>query len=196
MGRVRLYVLAAMVLAALLASPIGTRADSLTGSVGITWFFPDTSTVFASDSIAVGASLNCPGGSAICNGYAGVGNEAFSVGSSSVSYTASGFGSTGYSSATFNGFDFTGFSFVSGGTLTGFTLTTDISGLTASDVTFGPSSIEINLQGLPVNGSFTLDLASSAGSGSLPAPEPSSLVLMLAGVVALAAFALKKVVIV
>ena len=66
MRRLPIYVLViAAAACALLLSP-GARADSLTGSVGITWFYPDTSTVFASDSIAVGSSLNCSGASPIC----------------------------------------------------------------------------------------------------------------------------------
>jgi hypothetical protein len=87
-----------------------------------------------------------------------------------------------YNNGAFNGFDFTGLVFLSGGSLSGFTLTTNIAGLTASSVTFGPSNIEVNLQSLPVTGNFTLDLLSGSTTAT---PEPSSLVLMAVGVVGL-----------
>ena len=188
MAKLRVYVLTiAAASSALLLSPGGARAD-LTGSVGITWFFPNTSTTFASDTIAVGSSLSCPGASPICLGYQG-GTQTFSVGSSTISDTASGTLNSPYDSATFNGFDFTGLTFLGGGSLTGFTLTTDIAGLSNSRVTFGPSFIEINLRGLSVNGNFMLDLTSSGGN---IVPEPSSLALLGTGLLALVGFAGRK----
>jgi hypothetical protein len=201
MGRVRVYVLAIAAGCFLLLSSGDARADSLTGSVGITWLYPDTSTTFASDTIAVGSSLNCPGSSPICTGYSGIGTQTFSVGSSAISYTASWPGP--YASGTFNGFDFTGLTFTGGGSLTGYSLTTDIAGLNSSAVTFGPSFIEINLAALPVTGDFTLDLISScgistsavgAGSGcGTTVPEPSSLVLLGTGLLSLVGFVRRKV---
>jgi hypothetical protein len=170
------------IICALLLSPNLASADGLTGSVGITWLFPDTSTTYATDTIGAGSSLSCPGASPICAGYIDEGTQTFSVGASTISYDASGWYSTPYygygESATFNGFDFTGLTFISGGPLTSFTLLTDIAGLTDSDVTFGSSFIEVNLQGLPVNGYFTLELNPSVGT---PVPEPSSLALLAAG---------------
>jgi hypothetical protein len=188
MGRVRVYVLAIAAGCFLLLSPGDARADSLTGSVGITWLFPNTSTTFATDTIGVGSSLACPGASPICAGYGGNGTQTFSVGSSAISYTSSGSSYSGYHSGTFNGFDFTGLTFTSG-SLTGFNLTTNIAGLSNSNVTFGPSFIEINLQGLPVNGYFTLDLNPSSET---TVPEPSSLVLLGTGLLALVGFMRRK----
>ncbi len=46
-------------------------------------------------------------------------------------------------------------------------------GLTNSDVTFGPNFIEVNLQGLQVRGTFTLDLIPSTAT-----PEPGTLALL------------------
>jgi PEP-CTERM motif len=182
MGKLPVYALAiAAVACALLLSPGGVRADSLTGSVGITWLFPNTSTSIASDTIAVGSSLSCPGASSLCAFFPG--SAAFSVAPSSISYTAS-IGSQ-YAVDPFNGFDFTGLTFLGGGSLTGFTLATDIAGLSPSNVTFGPSFIEINLQGLPTDSFFTLNLISSV-------PEPASLALLGTGLLALAGFMRRK----
>jgi PEP-CTERM motif len=180
MGRLYLCVLAAATVGvAVLISPVGAHADSLTGLVGINWFSPNTSTTFAKDTIAVGSTLNCPGSSPICAGY-GFGTQTFSVGTSAISsavvYLAA------YNSGAFDGFDFTGLTFLAGGSLNGFTLTTNIAGLTSANVTFGPSNIEINLQSLPA-GNFTLNLLS--GGGETATPEPSSLALVAAGVLGL-----------
>jgi hypothetical protein len=184
-----IFVMAALML---LLFPTGARADSLTGSVGITWLFPDTSTVFGTDTIAVGSALACPNdASAVCIGYGDNGFQTFSVGSSSISYVATKWDFGGFccynGAATFNGFDFTGLTFQGGSSLTGFTLTTDLAGLTASDVTFGPSSIAINLANIPVNGEFTLNLLTNNSM-----PEPSSLALLGVGMLALAGLTLKK----
>jgi PEP-CTERM motif len=189
MTKLRVCVLAiAAAGCALLFSPGGARADSLTGSVVISWLYPNTSTTILTDTIAVGSSLNCPGASPICSGYGGVGSETFSVGTSAISYTASTGGGS-YNPAAFNGFDFTGLTFLSGGTLTGFTLTTNMAGLTSSLVSFTGSSIEINLESLPADGTFTLNLFSSGGTA---VPEPSSLALLGSGLLALVGFVRRK----
>ena len=53
-------VLFAAVVCLVLLYPNPANADSLTGSVGITWLFPDTSTVFGADTIAVGSAWLAP----------------------------------------------------------------------------------------------------------------------------------------
>ena len=173
---------------ALMLSPGIARADTLTGSTGISWLYPDTGTSIGSDTIAVGSTLACPGASPICMPYSGYGTETFSVGTSSISYSAL-FPSGPYLDASFDGFDFTGLTFADGGSLTGFTLTTNIPGLTDSDVTFGSNFIEVNLAGLSVNGDFTLDLISSP---TVSTPEPSSFLLLGLGLLALVGLTRRK----
>ena len=178
----------AAVFCALVLCPGVTRADGLTGSAGISWLYPNTGTTIGSDTIAVGSTLACPGTSPICVPYSGYGTETFSVGTSSISYSAL-FPATTYTDTSFDGFDFTGLTFADGGSLTGFTLTTDIPGLTDSDVTFGSNFIAVNLAGLSVNGDFTLDLISGP---AVSTPEPSSSLLLGIGLLALVGFARRK----
>jgi len=114
------------------------------------------------------------------------------VGSTSLTYNGSGFNpitTSLYPTFAFDGFDFTGLTFASGGTLVGFTLTTNMSGLTASDVTFTGSSIEIDLSGVQEDGTFTLGLISS--NDAVLTPEPATLTLLGAGLVGLFCLALK-----
>ena len=102
------------------------------------------------------------------------GQHSFAGGTDTITYTASG-NLIPYNTVLFNGWDFTGLTFASGSTLVGFALSTDIAGLTPARVSFGPSNIEINLEGLPENGTFTLTLISGS---STTTPEPSSLLLI------------------
>jgi len=152
----------------------------LIGSTGITWYFPDTSTSIATDTIAVGSSLNCPGASPICSGFGG-NTVSFSVASTSISYNFPGVGN--YATGSFNGFDFTGLTFADAGSLLGFGLVTNMTGLTAADVSFTAHSIEINLQGLSATGTFTLNLSEAAS-----VPEPGFLAPVGAVLAGLAVF--------
>jgi hypothetical protein len=190
MPRFQHVLLFAVLVCAVLLCPNLANADSLTGSVGITWLFPNTSTVYGADTIAVGSALLCPNDSSpVCIGFGDSGVQSFGVGSSSIAYKQSGFDFGGfccYADGAFNGFDFTGLTFQGGSSLTGFTLTTDMAGLTASNVTFGPSFIEINLANIPVNGVFTLNLLTSN------TPEPSSLAMLGVGMLALAGLTLRS----
>src|SRR5579862_1012349 len=186
----RITLLAVMAAAcAFLLTPGKASADTLTGTVGISWLAGGGT--FASDTISAGSSLNCPGASPICVGYSGFGTESFSVGASSISYSVSDFPVGDYGGAGVNGFDFTGLTFASGDELTGFTIVSGSNtiGLSASDVTIGPSSILINLNGLPVDGAFTIDLISGPVTTT---PEPSSLLLLGIGLFALIGLAGKR----
>jgi hypothetical protein len=115
----------------------------------------------------------------------------FSVGTSSITYTGAGDVpvTSLYPTYTFDGFDFTDLTFASGGTLVGFTLTTNMPGLTASDVTFTGSSIEINLGGAPEDGTFTRNLISS--NDVVATPEPGTLTLLGAALIGLFVVALR-----
>lgn len=187
------YLFAVAIICALLVLPSMAAADSLTGSVAISWLRPTVSSITNADTILVGSSISCPGTSQICSGYNPTTSETFSVGSSSITYNASGYVpiTSLYPTSTFNGFDFSNLTFASGGTLVGFTLTTNMAGLTSSDVSFTGSSIEINLAGVPEDGTFTLGLVSS-NSGSVPAPEPKTLTLLGAGLIALFFLAMRQ----
>jgi hypothetical protein len=193
--RVFLLAVAAAVFA-LVISPAITRADDLTGSVGISWI--SGGSTFASDTIAVGSTLSCPGASPICAGYFGLGSEAFGVSNPtpptsldpSISYSISdytGIGNPTYGTPT--DFDFTGLTFASGEPLSGFTITNNTIGLTDADVTMGPSSIFVDLTGLNVDGTFTINLIPET---PVAAPEPSSFLLLGLGLIALAGLARKR----
>lgn len=191
MKLVRIFLLATVAAScAFLLTPGNAKADGLTGTAGISWLYPNTGSAFATDTIAVGSSLACPGASPLCAGYAGLGNETFSVGTDTISYSVSDYPAATYAGATFNGFEFTDLTFASGESLAGFTLTTDIPGLTSSDVTFGSNFIEINMAGLPVDGDFTLTLI--PGTSTATTPEPSTLLLLGVALLALIGFTRKK----
>jgi hypothetical protein len=147
----------------------------LVGDVGIVWLWPDSSTTYASDTISVGSTLSCPSASPICSGYEGA-TVSFGVTTTSIVYAASGIEE--YVDTSFNGFDFTALTFADSGSLVSVSLDSNtVSGLTSSNVSSTANSVEVNLEGLAGNGTFTLDLTESAGS----VPEPASLALMAAG---------------
>jgi PEP-CTERM motif len=173
-----------------LLSPGIARADggpSLTGSADVSWLYPNTSTVYETGgAIAVGSSLTCPGSSPICVPFGELGTETFSVGTSTISFDVVNLNPSSFTPGAFNGYQFSNLAFLGGGCLTGFTLSTNIANLNNSDVSFGCNYIDINLQGLDLAG--TEDFSLALTSKSVVTPEPSSLVLMGTGLLALGAF--------
>ena len=156
--------------------PGRTFADTLTGNVTVTRFFPTIGATFAGPvTIAAGLSYTCTSLAGLC---AGSGQPAGSITVDLTAPLAITFSSTftGYfANATFNGFSFSGLTFASGGSLAGVTLAAgNTYGLTASDISFTGSDIDVNVAGLTGTGSFTLDLTPTTLS---PTPEPSSLAL-------------------
>jgi hypothetical protein len=170
-----LGVLVAALFVGAMMAPLAT-ADALTGTVNMTWYYPTGSAVLEGPiAIAIGSAIVCPGVSPMCVPYSGLGTHSFAVGTDTITYTAANDPFTPYNTVPFNGWNFSGLTFAGGATLGGFALSTDIAGLTPARVTFGPSNIEINLEALPVNGTFTLTL--NPGSPTTT-PEPSSLLLL------------------
>jgi hypothetical protein len=154
---------------------------NLNGTSGVTAgdiasgnFFTETEKADSS-----GYQLTCPGqdiGSGVCLNFRQ--QTTISIGVASISIHeggGSGFGIAG-PGVNFNGLDFSGLNFGPGYQLSGFTLTTDLPGLTASDVSFTGSSIEYNAIGTSFYNApytITLDLATSS-----TAPEPATLGLL------------------
>jgi hypothetical protein len=56
------------IMSALLLTPKLASADSLTGSVGVTWLYPNTSTpITTTGVVAVGSVLMCPSAASFCS---------------------------------------------------------------------------------------------------------------------------------
>lgn len=172
--------------AALLLLAAVAHADVI-GNTGITWLYPDTSTSLASDMIAAGSTLGCPGSSPICTSFS-QSVVTFGITSNSITYSAAGSSSALYSPAAFDGFEFTGLTFADGGSLQSFILIANSPLLNPSNVSFTPNSIAINLAGLPINGNFSLILNESPSA----VPEPGSLLLFAIGLGALAVIRLRR----
>lgn len=191
-GKGSLYFSIALAVLCVWLLPDRASADNLTGNVTVEWFYPTASSPYDGPlTIAAGSSYTCTYPSGFCSplGFSGAG-QSFLISPLAITYTGSGFPSgLNFNTATFNGFDFSGLTFASGGSLAGYTLATNTFGLTPSDISFTSSSIEVNLAGLPGNGTFTLDLIPTSAT---PTPEPSSLLLLgtgLMGLMAMSGFA-------
>ena len=175
----KLLMYAAIAFIVLIFVPSQAAADSMVNTVKLTSLYPTFTTPLApSEVIAVGSSLSCPNASiGLCLGTSS--SIVYTIGTNSIDFTTNAIGT--YSPASFNGYDFSGITFASGGSLIGFTLATNIAGLTAEDVSFGPSDISINLQGLSLTGPssfFTLT--------PVPSPEPGVLTMLGGGLLGLA----------
>jgi PEP-CTERM motif len=154
---------------------------SMVGTDTITWYFPNSTTVFGSDTLAVGSSLSCPGASPLCPGFTEP--ATFTITGSSISFTESC--CTSYASDPFNGYVFSNINFADGGSIGSVTLSdSNMAGLVAGDVSWAGHSITINVQGVSVGsgtspGMFTLTVAET--------PEPSNWLLLGGGLLGLGA---------
>ncbi len=165
-GRLALLALAVFSLSPAIASA------SLT-AVTLTWYWPNASTIYEGpEMIEVGSTVSCVGqtGGAICNAYPAGGNHSFAIGTDTITYTGSNDPEPAFDN-TFDAFDFSGLTFNNGGLLTSYALSNNTAGLTASDITFGASFIEVNMESAPTNSTFTLTLNPIVAA----VPEPSAL---------------------
>jgi hypothetical protein len=174
-------------LAAASAAP-ALAANDLTGTtVNVDWKFPDVSTTYATNSVVVGPGpeIQCAGGAAgtgLCTGF--IDGATIDIGSNTLSLTIDS-GTASWSPGAFNGYEFSNLS--AGGSWTGYSLATTFAGLDASDVTFTPDAVWINMQGIaPTAGeAFTISLTSAV-------PEPAGPALLLAGIGALTCIARRR----
>jgi hypothetical protein len=191
MNRFRLYLLLAVVLVGAMAVfPGKASADGLTGTFTESWLFPNTSTVFATDSLTVGATYTCPTAftSGPLNACAGFSENGSTISSTANSITYTEAAGDAWSGGAFNGFEYSGLTFTSG-SLIGVSLATNIVGLSAADVSISGGDIFINYQGLSTT--------SAAGGPvyatlTLQTPEPGSLLLLSMGLLGLLGMTRRK----
>lgn len=171
---------------------------SLDGSnLTISLLYPHVDSVLASTSVTVSdaVEVDCANaaGSALCASTSALGEglldgETIDVSGTTLSVQLLA-PFTNDDGVTFNGISFSDLSLGTGYTITGFTLTTNISGLSSSNVSFAASSVSVNLLGIDPSattdgtqvGSFQIALQVSA------VPEPDSVVLMALGLLSVAA---------
>jgi PEP-CTERM motif len=176
----------------------GTLTDS---SVLIGYHYNDLNTALASSTVTVTSAVEvscpdtllnlCASTNADASGL--LDGESINIDSTSISgqllapfTTASG--------DTFNGLVFSQLNFGTGYELTGFTLSTNIIGLSSSNISFTSSALSINLLG--IDPSLTTD-GSSVGTYTIAlqvsaVPEPSAAVLMLCGLSAVGGMAARR----
>jgi hypothetical protein len=158
------------------------RADSLIGDTVTATYLHDASVV-ASSNILVGSpfpEVSCPGGfsgAGICPAF----EEAATIDIEALTIDLNEDGGGQYGVYTFNGIDYTNLTFGDGDVVSGFTLSTNLPGLTPSDVSFTGNSIEFNAEGLPFPNDYYIDLTLTTS----PVPEPRALILLLTTLLAL-----------
>jgi hypothetical protein len=150
------------------------RAADLTGvSISAQWFYPDASTVIASQQVidGLGVEIACPGSGSFCSAW-GSTVVSYDFGPNSISFNAPN--GTGHAAAVFNGYSFSGLA--AGGSWAAATVATNIASLDASRLTFDGNTATLNVQGLsvPSGGQWTITLTSAV-------PENSSWRLLLGG---------------
>ena len=165
-----------------LALPAAAAPSLIGDNVTINWLFPDTSTLFATTTVTVGAGVEvtCPGPNPLCAGFAVP--ATIDIGATSIFVTEAA--GSAWNPGAFNGLDFTSLDFGPGIFLTGFSLSTDLVGLTASRISFTGHSISFNAEDLSFRTApytIRLDLITS----EFTVPEPSTVALLALGFAAL-----------
>ena len=158
-----------------LALPAAAAPSLIGDNITINWLFPDTSTLFATTTVTVGAGVEvtCPGPNPLCAGFAVP--ATIDIGATSIFVTEAA--GSAWNPAAFNGLDFTSLDFGPGIFLTGFSLSTDLAGLTASRISFTGHSISFNAEDLSFRTApytIRLDLITN----ELEVPEPSTFALL------------------
>jgi len=170
-----------LALVAVLMSPIAANADLIGQDITVEWLFPDDSTLFAADTVTVGAGaeISCPGAFNLCSGF--VVDADIDIGANVITLLVTG-GSSAWTATSFNGYSFSDLSL--GGLWDSYILDTNFSGLDASRVTFDGSELLVNMQGLAANEGdyFTFTLV----------PEPGTLALLGIGLLGMGAARRKK----
>jgi hypothetical protein len=166
-----------LMLAVSVLAPSRAAEASLIGDlVTVQAFSPDLMTLLGTDNVTVQAGpveISCPA-SPLCAQYLVAGD---SINIEAMSIVLSFAPGLDFASGAFNGLVFSSLNFSGAAPLTGFLLAVNgLTNLDASDVSFTPSSISINLRsvgGLSDGGSATLTLQTTT-----QVPEPGTVALM------------------
>jgi hypothetical protein len=182
----RVLVAAFLVCVPAYAGLIGSNAD-------IVWLYPDSNSILVSQTVAVGPGIEVTCGTALpfCDPFDtnsivstfDIDDSTVTLGFSAIGQSTSDFGATA-----FNGYDFRNLTGL--GTITGFALNTDFPGFTSSRVSFTPSSIAVNMQGLLIEGTSSIQLQLITDQVAIP--EPSGAQLMTGGIALLTALVFRR----